>query len=174
MIKYIQLFVYYLFLQYLPPTDNVFLFSTIIRKIRSSIGPYVFDKCGNNINIERCANFGAGTGISIGNNSGLGINCRIRGPLEIGNDVMMGPDVVIITSNHDISRTDVPMRLQGTLPSKKVIICNDVWIGARVVILPGVTIGNGCVIAAGSVVTHDIPDYVIAGGIPAKVIRSRN
>ena len=164
---------YLVFLKHLPATDNRYIFSKLIRKIRSSVALYLFDSCGSNINIEKDADFGSGQGISIGNNSGLGINCRVRGPLTIGNDVMMGPDVVIMTNSHNFDRIDIPMNAQGSAIPKKVIIGNDVWIGTRVIILPGVTIGNGAIIGAGAVVTKDVPDMAIVGGCPAKIIRYR-
>ena len=169
----IWLFLYLVFLKHLPATDNRYIFSKLIRKIRSSVALYLFDSCGSNINIEKDADFGSGQGISIGDNSGLGINCRVRGPLTIGNDVMMGPDVVIMTNSHNFDRIDIPMNVQGSAIPKKVIIGNDVWIGTRVIILPGVTIGNGAIIGAGAVVTKDIPDMAIVGGCPAKIIRYR-
>ncbi len=112
-------------------------------------------------------------GISIGNNSGLGIRCRVRGPLTIGNDVMMGPDVVILSGGHVFDRTDIPMRLQGGKKSRPTVIGDDVWIGTRAIIMPGVRIGSGVIIGAGAVVTKDVPDYAIVGGVPAKVLRYR-
>lgn len=85
---------------------------------------------------------------------------------------MMGPDVVILTHTHNIERTDIPMGAQGSRVAK-VVIGNDVWIGMRSIIMPGVNIGNGVVIGAGAVVTKDIPDYAVVGGVPAKIIRFR-
>ena len=85
---------------------------------------------------------------------------------------MMGPDVTILTHTHKIDRTDIPMDKQGSIV-KGVTIGNDVWIGMRSIIMPGVKIGNGAVIGAGAVVTKDVPDYAIVGGVPAKVIRYR-
>ena len=110
--------------------------------------------------------------IGNGNGSGLGVNCSVHGPLEIGNKVMMGPDVVILTHTHNIDRTDIPMGDQGSRVAK-VTIGNDVWIGMRSIIMPGVKIGNGAVIGAGAVVTKDVPDYAIVGGVPAKIIKYR-
>jgi maltose O-acetyltransferase len=89
---------------------------------------------------------------------------------------MMGPDVIILTSTHEISRTDIPMREQGGGTGKEdrtVVIGDDVWIGTRVIILPGVKIGSGAVIAAGAVVSRNVPDFAIVGGVPARVIKMR-
>lgn len=86
---------------------------------------------------------------------------------------MMGPDVVILLHNHRFDRTDVPMRFQEFSESEPVIIDDDVWIGCRVTILPGVRIGKGAIIGAASVVTKDVPEYAIVGGNPAKVIKMR-
>lgn len=165
--------IYKLFLAWLPSTNNKFFVSKWIRKLRSGIACGCFDKHGKNINVEKKADFGKGDGIIIGDNSGLGVNCSVRGPLEIGSNVMMGPEVRIMTSKHSTSRTDIPMRKQGHLPKQKVVIGDDVWIGARVIILPGLTIGTGSIIGAGAVVTKDVPEYAVVAGVPAKVINYR-
>lgn len=172
--KKICLILYYTILRYLPSTGNasISIISKHIRSLRSSIGRYIFNSCGLNINIERGANFGTGAGITIGTNSGLGINCNVRGPLAIGDNVMMGPEVVILPSNHCFDRIDIPMNQQG-MSTKKVTIGNDVWIGQRAIILSGVTIGNGVIVGAGAVVTKNIPDYAIVGGVPAKILKMR-
>jgi acetyltransferase-like isoleucine patch superfamily enzyme len=83
----------------------------------------------------------------------------------------MGPGVKIFSSNHNTS-LGVPMNIQPYV-EKDIIIGNDVWLGAGVIVLTGVKIGDGAVIAAGSVVTSDIPPYTIAAGIPAKPIKRR-
>lgn len=85
---------------------------------------------------------------------------------------MMGPDVVILTHTHNIDRIDIPMEQQGSRIAK-VSIGNDVWIGMRSIIMPGVTIGNGVVIGAGAIVTNDVPDYAIVGGVPVRIIKFR-
>ena len=162
-----------MFAKYLPSTNNDFKISRLIKYVRRASARNLFDRCGVNINIERNADFGTGRGIIIGDNSGLGVNCSVRGPLDIGSNVMMGPDVIIMTSIHNTANVDLPMRQQGFLPNKKVTIGDDVWIGARVIILPGVTIGKGVIIGAGAVVTRDVPEYTVVAGVPAKVIRSR-
>lgn len=96
----------------------------------------------------------------------------MHGPLRIGDNVMMGPEVTILTHTHRIDRTDIPMGQQGSMVSE-VVIGDDVWIGMRAIILPGVRIGSGAVIGAGAVVTKDVPDYAVVGGVPARVIRYR-
>jgi len=80
---------------------------------------------------------------------------------------------MIYTSNHRFDRTDIPMIDQGNTEPKAVVIEDDVWIAARAIILPGVRIGKGAVIAAGAVVTKDVPPYTVVGGIPARKIKSR-
>lgn len=93
--------------------------------------------------------------------------------MTIGENVMMGPEVLIYTQNHRMDDPDVPMRTQGMREIKPVFIEDDVWVGARVCILPGVTIGKGSVIGACAVVARDIPPYSVAVGNPARVVKTR-
>ena len=158
MMKIIYFIIYKLILQYLPSTDNRYtICRKVIRPLRSKIASNCLDYAGQNINIERVADFGMGGGISLGNQSSLGINCRVRGPLKIGNYVMMGPDVTILGPSHCHDRVDIPMYKQGQQEPKMTLICDDVWIGTRAIILNGVKIGRGAIIAAGAVVTKDVP-----------------
>lgn len=128
-------------------------------------------KCGKGVNVERKANIS--TRLEIGDYSGIGVEANIYGKTIIGNDVMMGPWCVIYTENHNFSDTERPMRLQGMSEEKPVIIKDDVWIGGRVTILPGVTIGQGAVVGACSVVTRDVPPYAVVAGNPARVVKYR-
>lgn len=171
--RHIALFIYYAFLRFLPATNNGMKFLGIFRKMRACIGHFVFDECGCNLNIEAGASFGTGRGIKIGSYSCLGVRCSVHSPLEIGDHVLMGPDVLILTTNHIISSTDIPIGEQGMSKPEKVVIGNDVWIGTRAIILPGVNVGDGAVIAAGAVVTKDVPAYTVVGGVPARVIKNR-
>lgn len=171
--KYLWLLIYKVLFAHLPATDNGRFYSKWIRRSRSSVASHLFDSSGRNLNIEKGADFGSGEGIIIGDDSGLGINCKVRGPLTIGNCVMMGPDVIILTSTHNTQSVDIPMCKQQDVAKIPVIVGNDVWIGARVIIMPGVTIGTGCIIGAGAVVTKDVPDYAVVGGVPAKIIKYR-
>ena len=95
-----------------------------------------------------------------------------RGGLQIGDDCLLGFENIILTSTHESSSIDLPIKNQGMYQSP-VHIRDDVWTGCRVVVLPGVTIGSRAIIAAGSVVTKDIPPWSVAGGVPARVIRDR-
>lgn len=172
LLKYVSLILYYGFAIYLPKSSRPYAFK-ITKPIRYHICKNILEYCGKNVNIERLAYFGDGQEIFIGDNSGLGVNCKIQRNVKIGNDVMMGEDVMIITNTHNFENCDIPMRTQG-LKNISVTIEDDVWIGSRVIILPGVKIGKGSIIGAGAVVTKDIPEYSIVGGVPAKLIRSRN
>jgi maltose O-acetyltransferase len=87
---------------------------------------------------------------------------------------MMGPEVLIYTRNHSTSRIDIPMIEQGDTDIAPVIIEDDVWIGARVIILPGVTVGSGSVLGAGAVVSRDVPPYAVVVGNTGRVVRYRN
>lgn len=115
-----------------------------------------------------------GKGIRVGNNSGIGGFSFIGGAggVSIGNDVIMGQWVSFHPENHNFDLIDIPIRLQG-VNRKGIVIEDDCWIGAKVTFLDGAHVGRGCVIAAGTVVRGEIPAYSIAGGIPAKVIKSR-
>lgn len=93
-------------------------------------------------------------------------------PLRIGRESLIGAYTYIITGNHRIDDLSKPIRLQG-YTGAPIDIGNDVWIGCHVVILPGVTVGDGAVIAAGSVVNKDIPAYEIWGGVPARKLGTR-
>lgn len=131
----------------------------------------ILTHCGKNINVERGASFSSK--VSLGDNSGIGINASLSGTVTIGKDVMMGPYCTIYSRNHAFSRIDIPMNKQGFQEEKPVCIMDDVWIGGHVIILPGVQIGRGAVVGAGSVVTRNVPDFAIVGGNPARVIRYR-
>lgn len=141
------------------------------RRIRYFFASRFVESCGKNVNFE--SNSGFNPELSIGDNSGVGTNCRLSGKIVIGKDVMMGPNCVMRTYSHKHDRLDIPMNQQGFELEQVMYIGDDVWIGTNVIILPGVNIGSHCIIGAGAVVTKDVPDYAIVGGVPAKVIRMR-
>jgi acetyltransferase-like isoleucine patch superfamily enzyme len=138
-------------------------------------------RLGNNVTIAKYAILtctgviaNKGKGILIGNNSGIGAQSFLggQGGITIGNDVIMGPQVKIFSENHIYENPGMVIRKQGEL-RKGVLIEDNCWIGAGVIILDGVTISKGCVIAAGSVVTKSIPENSFVAGVPANVIKSR-
>lgn len=94
------------------------------------------------------------------------------GEILIGDDVLIGPNVVLRAADHEFSNVDVPIRRQGHCRGR-IVIGNDVWLAANVVVTSDVTIGSGCVVGAGSVVTHDLPSMTVCVGNPARPIRSR-
>lgn len=142
------------------------------KRLRALCGRLMLASCGVDVNIETNAVFSKR--VTLGDYSGIGVNAKRYGECHIGRYVMMGEDVTIITRNHTFSRIDIPMLDQGFSEDRPVTIGDDVWIGDRALILPGVYVGQGSIIGAGAVVTKDVPPYAIVGGNPARVIRMRN
>lgn len=154
--------------RHLPPSEQ----SKLAKKLRYWMASNFVEKCGTNVNFEHGARFDPT--VHIGDNSGMGIDCSIGGVTYIGNDVMMGPHCIMYSYSHAHDRIDIPMNKQGFEKETPIHIGDDVWIGSRVTILPGVKVGNHVIIGAGAVVTKDVPDYAIVGGVPAKILRMRN
>jgi len=133
----------------------------------------IFGSYGKNISVQSRFNCDYGQNIHVGDNFLSNYNLTILdvAPVTIGNNVMIGPNVDIYTVNH-------PMDAQGRRDALgkgfPVTIGNDVWIGGKSSIMPGVTIGSNVVIAGGAVITKDVPDNVLVGGVPAKVIKNLN
>ena len=140
-----------------------------------------FAKCGNNVRVPKGCEFSGIENISIGNNVALGSGLKIlttRAKVSIGNDVMFGPNVTVITGDHRIDilgRPMISLTDRDKLPEndQDVVLEGDNWIGANATILKGVKIGFGAVVAAGSLVNHDVPPFSIVGGVPAKVLKMR-
>ncbi len=110
---------------------------------------------------------------TMGDYSELGTRCIIQANVHIGDNVIMGPDVKVYSRNHKFDRLDIPISQQGK-NYYKTIIGNDVWLGANIIVTAGCKIGDHAIVAAGSVVTKDVSEFAIVGGVPAKVIRYRN
>ena len=109
-----------------------------------------------------------GKNTKIGKRVFINAGCQFQdqGGITIGDDVLVGPQTIIATLNHDPD----PEKRGGMIP-KPVVVCDKVWLGARVTICPGVTIGEGAIVGAGAVVTKDVPPRTVVAGVPAKVIK---
>jgi len=138
----------------------------LARFIRYILTKAIVESCGKDVNVQRGATF-TGT-LRIGDHSGIGINALIGSNVDIGKWVRMGQDVMIITQNHRYSRE----AMEGYI-RKPVKVCDNVWIGHRVIILPGVTVGKNAIIGAGAVVAKDVVPYSVVGGTPAEHIKWR-
>ena len=140
----------------------------IILGNRVTIGKYAIIRPGNLYGGE------PGEGLRIGDHSNIGPYCYIgcSGHISIGNNVMISPRVSIYAENHVFDAVDATIKSQG-VRREKVVIEDDCWIAANSIILAGVTIGKGAVVAAGSVVTTDVPPYSVVAGVPARVIKNR-
>jgi maltose O-acetyltransferase len=143
-------------------------------RLRAACVKRIFQHVGKDVTVHAGVTFGSGAHIEIGDYSSLNVGCSIANDTIIGRDVMMGPEVLILSGSHNFQRLDIPMREQGAPPRRAVRIGDDVWIGARSILLPGVIVGNHCILAAGSIVTKEVPDYAVVAGNPARIIRFRN
>jgi len=143
--------------------------SKIYCSVRMDTPPYRQFSLGQRSVIESfaCINNACGD-VIIGNNTRIGLHNTVIGPVSIGDNVHIAQGVTITALNHNFADKDKSIAQQGVSTSP-INISDDVWIGANAVILPGVHIGKHCVVAAGAVVTHDVPDNSIAKGVPAKI-----
>ena len=146
--------------------------SKIYWSVRMDTPPYRLFRLGEHSVIESycCINNAVGD-ITIGDHTRIGIHNTIIGPVSIGSHVNLAQGIVVTALNHNFNDCSLYIDQQG-ITTRSVVIGDDVWIGANAVILPGVTIGSHSVIAAGAVVTKDVPDNTIVGGVPAKVIKT--
>ena len=119
-------------------------------------------QAGEHIAVDRNATFSSK--VCLGDFSRIGANCELHGEVHLGDHTLMAPEVVFYTVNHEHASLDLPMDSQGDTAMAPIHVGNDVWLGRRVMVMPGVRIGDGCIIAAGAVVTKDLPPYSIAGG----------
>jgi acetyltransferase-like isoleucine patch superfamily enzyme len=137
---------------------------------------------GNHVSIARdsilfCTGVIAqkGKSITIGDRTGIGARAFLagQGGIIIGDDVITGPNIQIFSENHNFSDPEQTIKSQG-VTKQTTVIGNNCWLGGGVTILAGVNIGDGCIIAAGSVVTRSVPANSVVAGVPAKVIKSRD
>lgn len=146
--------------------------SVIHRSARMDTPPYRVFSLGDYSVIESfaCINNAVGD-VIIGDHTRVGLHNTIIGPVDIGSHVNLAQGITVTALNHNFSDTNKRIDEQG-VSTNPVTIEDDVWVGANAVILPGVTIGEHCVVAAGAVVTKDVPPHSLVAGVPAKVIKS--
>lgn len=155
-------------LSFLPGSSKGAIFNRlrviVLRKLALGVGDRCLIRSG--VVINRPENF------CIGSDSGVGTGSLIscEGKVRLGSRVLMGADVIIYTSNHIWSEKHATYFGQG-LDVASVTIGDDVWLGARCIILPGVSVGDGATVAAGAVVTKDVPSLAVVGGVPARIIK---
>lgn len=169
MIRKVYYLLYILFFKNTP--EDYRPYNLFFPYVRQWLVSNYLKKCGKSLRVKRGAEISPNS--EVGDFSELGTNAIIQANVIIGNHVIMGPDIKIYSRNHKFERLDIPIQQQGK-NYYKTFIGNDVWIGANVIITAGCKIGNHVVIGAGSVVTKEIPDYAIVGGVPAKTIKYRN
>ena len=145
--------------------------SVIHRSARMDTPPYRRFRIGDYSVVESfaCINNAVGD-VIIGDHTRIGLHNTIIGPVEIGDNVNLAQGITVTALNHNFGDTNKRIDEQG-VSTNAVKISNDVWIGANAVVLPGVTIGHHCVVAAGAVVTKDVPPHSLVAGVPAKVIK---
>jgi len=127
---------------------------------------------GHNTKIQRSVYVGNGNHIEIGDNCLINESVRLDN-VSIGNNVMIARESIVLGKMHESANPGIPMTSQGVKDVEKTHIEDDVWLGLRVIVMPGVRIRTGCIIAAGGVVTKDTEPYGIYGGVPAKLIKKR-
>lgn len=166
----ILLATYYCVLQWLPSSRRC---GGLPGRLRRWCCRGLFRHCGTGANIERRVFFGSGREVSLGDYSGIGVNAKLSPGVTIGDNVLMGEDVLFLTRNHAFADATMPIRQQGYLGIDEILVGDDVWIGTRCILLPGVHVGTGAVIGAGSVVTRSVEPYAIVAGNPAAVVGRR-
>jgi len=146
--------------------------SKIYGSVRMDTPPYRKFSLGRRSVVESyaCINNAVGD-VVIGDHTRIGLHCTVIGPVTIGSHVNLAQGITVTALNHNFEDAGLRIDEQG-VSTKAVTIGDDVWIGTNAVILPGVNVGSHCVIAAGAVVTKDVPDHSLVAGVPAKVVKS--
>ena len=166
----VALLFYYLFIQHLPHSRYIAFFNRI--RVWYMVRILKIMKPDKHNLFETGIYIGNGKNVRIGKHCEINENVFIQGA-HIGDYCMIAPGVSLLANMHKHSRTDIPMALQGKDVGVAVILEDDVWLGRNVTVMPGITIGTGSIVAAGAVVTKNVPPYSIVGGVPAKLIKSR-
>jgi len=148
--------------------------SCIRRRTRIDVFPWNDFVLGKDSTIEDFATVNNGAGpVYIGERSRIGLGCTVIGPVTIWNDIMLAQNIVLSGLNHGYEDITKPISQQKQTTAM-ITIEDEVWIGANTVVVAGVRVGKHSVIAAGSVVTRDVPPFSIVGGNPAKLLKAYN
>jgi maltose O-acetyltransferase len=167
--KKIKLILYYLFFSRLP--NSFWPGGRLYNRLRISCLHGIVTM-GKNNRIQRSVYVGSGNNVVIGNNCQINEAVRLDN-VEMGNNVMIARESIVLGKTHESNAMDKPMSEQGWKEVNKTYLEDDVWLGLRVVVMPGVRIRKGCIIAAGGVVTKDTIESGVYGGVPAKLIKMR-
>ncbi len=167
----LKLIFYYLFIQKLPHSRLWGGFNSVRRSYMANVLKVMPND--TNSKFENGIYISNAKKLKIGNHVRINENVFLQGEIIIGNHVMIAPYTAIYTNAHEHKNTTIPMVLQGETPTKMVTICNNAWLGRNVVVLPGITVGEGAIVGANSVVTKDVAPFTIVGGVPAKLIKER-
>ena len=144
------------------------------RRTRMDVVPWNKFELGDYSTIEDFSAINNGVGpVIIGDRTKIGLSNTIIGPVTIGNDIRLAQNITLSGLNHNYTDVNLPIHVQG-VSTAPIVIEDETWIGANVVVLAGVTIGKHCIVAAGSVVTKDVPPYSVAVGNPARVLKKYN
>ena len=146
--------------------------SKIYSSVRMDTPPYRRFSLGSRSVVESfcCINNAVGD-VVIGDHSRIGLHSTVIGPVSIGNHVNLAQGITVTALNHNFANPALRIDEQG-ISTKPITIEDDVWIGANAVILQGVTIGRHAVVAAGAVVTKDVPANSVVGGVPARILKT--
>ena len=148
--------------------------SKIYSSVRMDTPPYRHFALGKGSVVESycCINNAMGD-VTIGDHTRIGLHNTIIGPVAIGSHVNLAQGITVTALNHNFSTPGLRIDQQG-VNTQPIVIADDVWIGAGAIVLPGVTIGRHSVVAAGAVVTRDVPPGTVVAGVPAKVVKHLN
>jgi acetyltransferase-like isoleucine patch superfamily enzyme len=148
--------------------------ATIRRRTRLDVVPWNKFELGTHSTIEDFSAINNGVGpVIIGDRTKIGLSNTIIGPVTLGNDIRLAQNITLSGLNHNYEDINMPIHKQG-VSTAPICIEDHCWIGANVVVVAGVTIGKHAIVAAGSIVTKDIPAYSVAVGNPARVIKQYN
>lgn len=146
-----------------------------VKRLRGRYYSALLAGAGRNLRVAEGVMINNPALLTVGDNCYLGTGAQFypwQAPITLGHNVLVAAGARLITRKHGFADLDHPMAVQG-YNHAPIVVGDDVWIGFGAVILPGVTVGRGSIVGAGAVVTRDVPEYSIVGGVPARLIRAR-